>query len=153
MIAIKKHSYLLLELLIAVTLLSLFLVPVLSSPFSHIKRQKQEIISLSFHKEGERLLFLVEEKLRQGEISWKEISESQKEKVFLDIPSLSKIKPTIFLQRTMLNETEDGSLQGLTTVKVEFIYPTKKKNTYTASSTFFVCRKTLDMQLEPKDLS
>lgn len=151
MIAIKKHSYLLLELLIAVTLLSLFLVPVLSSPFSHLKRQKQEILSLSLYNEGERILFLVEEKLRQGEIPWKEISSSQKEKVFLDIESSSSIKPSIYLYKTTLNEGDDGSILGLTTAKVEFLE--KGKPLLKASSTFFICRKILQMQVEQKDLS
>ena len=153
MVAIKKHSYLLLELLIAMSLLSVFLVPVLSSPFSHLKRQRQEILSLSLHNEGEKLLFLVEEKLRQGEVSWKMITESQKEKVFLDLPSSCAIKPSIFLYKTTLNDGEDGSTLGLVTAKVEFFEKGGKKPLHKASSTFFICKKIVQIQIEQKDLS
>src|SRR5438105_3973108 len=79
---VKKHSYLLLELLVAFFLLSLFLAPMLSSPFAFVRKQMRDITSVYLKLEEEKLLASIEEDLRTGETSWDTLLKSQ-EKPFL----------------------------------------------------------------------
>ena len=85
-----KHSYLLLELIIAIALLSLFLVPMLGSPLLHVKKQKNELLSLLVQNKSESLLIELEEKLVTGAIPWQTLLESSRKKKLLE--SISPIK-------------------------------------------------------------
>jgi hypothetical protein len=78
-----KQEYLLLELLIAFFLLSLFLAPLLHSPFAYLRKQQKDISSLFLQIEEERLLAQIEEDLRNGTISWNSVLASEKEPVLL----------------------------------------------------------------------
>ena len=81
---VKKHTYLLLELLLAMFLLSLFLAPMLSSPFAYVRKQKQEISAIYFQLEEEKLLAHIEEHLRTGLISWNTLTSSEDSPVLLE---------------------------------------------------------------------
>lgn len=149
----KKHSYLLLELLIGIFLLTLFLTPMLQAPYSYVKRQKKEILSLRLGLEGDRLLIAAEEDLRKGQIPWDSLMESQKEKIFIEkfsFPlSLEKELPSIssrfFLSRGNIKKLENGTWIGTVLATVEFIVPSRPKEVlYKISSTFFVARKKWD---------
>jgi len=74
---VKKHSYLLLELLVAFFLLSLFLAPMLSSPLALVRKQAREITAVYLKLEEEKYLALIEEDLRSGKTSWDTVLKSQ----------------------------------------------------------------------------
>jgi hypothetical protein len=83
-----KKNYLLLELLIAFFLLSLFLAPLLHSPFAHLRKQQKEITAILLQIEEEKLLASIEENLRNGTISWNTLLETQTHPVLLQTISL-----------------------------------------------------------------
>ncbi len=78
-----KNSYLLLELMIAFFLLSLFLAPLLHSPFRYVKKQQREITDFLLQIEEEKLFASIEEKLRNGTIPWSTLLETEKHPVSL----------------------------------------------------------------------
>jgi len=155
----KKYTYLLLELLIAIALLSLFLGPMLKAPFGYIVRQKQEILSLRLHLEAEKLFIRLEESLRTGQISWDRIVESGKKKEIpekanlpvsfggLDFP---KMESSISLTGSTLKRLENGTWVGTVNAKVEFLSLEKtQKFLYCQNRVFFVAKKQLDLSLPP----
>ncbi len=154
----KKHSYLLLELLIAIALLSLFLAPMLRAPFSYLKRQKEEIISLYLRFEGEKLLIGLEEELRTGLIPWSKIVQSQKEKVFIKSSTdfffpdktFPKVESTLSLSRATLKKLESGTWIGTVQACLEFS-PLNNKNKIIQKTTtvFFISKKKLELPVNP----
>ncbi len=154
----KKHPYLLLELLIAIALLSLFLAPMLRAPFSYLKRQKEEIISLYLQFEGEKLFIGIEEDLRTGLISWAKIEQSQKEKVLVKSSPLvlfpdntfPKMKSSLFLSKAILRKLESGTWVGTVQVNLEFFSPSNQERVlHKASTVFFVSKKKLELPITP----
>lgn len=150
----KKHAYLLLELLIAISLLSLFLAPMLRAPFSYLKRQKEEIISLFLRLEGEKLFIEVEEELRTGQIPWSKIVESQKERIpikssthfFFPDETFPKVESAMFLSKATFEKLESGTWIGTVRVMLEFSSTSKqKKILHKMNSIFFVSKKKLDI--------
>lgn len=78
-----KNCYLLLELMIAFFLLSLFLAPLLHSPFRYLKKQQREITTFLLQIEEEKLFASIEENLRNGTIPWNTLLETEKHPIFL----------------------------------------------------------------------
>ena len=148
----KKQAYLLLEILVAIALVTLFVIPTVSFPMNHIKKQRKEILSLYLFLKAEELLNETEEKIRTGEISWDILSQSAQEKKFLleTLPPLildeeahfPNIKPLIFLKNTTIKK-ETRQEQGMTTVAVELRNATNGKKMHSMHSSFFITKKTL----------
>lgn len=145
----KKKTYLLLELLIAFFLLSLFLAPMLGSPLSYIRKQVQSMTSIYLELEAEKYLALIEEKVRTHKVSWHQIVESQKKTILLDtisfkVPSHKKTEDyeaRLFLYKTHLQTQEQssyGTIKGL--VRIYKLKPKKKKE-YEAHLNLFVVKK------------
>lgn len=154
---IKKHPYLLLELLIAIALLSLFLAPMLRAPFSYLKRQKEEIISLFLQLEGEKIFIEAEEDLRTGLISWAKIEKSQKEKILVkSIPhvffpdnTFPKMEASLFLSKATLRKLESGTWAGTVQVNLEFSpLSNKEKILHKVATVFFVSKKKLELPID-----
>lgn len=154
---IKKYSYLLLELLIAITLLSLFLAPMLQAPFSYMKKQKEEIISLFLRLQGEKLLIKVEEDLRTGQISWDTLIKSQREKIAVPYEgkvsfpdkTFPKIEAKIYLSKSYLKKLETGTWIGTVQATLEFFQKKTKRPIYKTNATFFVSKKILQIPVPP----
>lgn len=152
---IKKHPYLLLELLIAFTLLAIFLGPMLGAPLSHLKKMKAEILDLYLNIEGEKILFSVEERIRTGEIPWDVLFKNNGIKTFFASPensetltSLEKnhfppVKSKIYLSRKAFKKDKNGLLIGTVQITVEFYTSSKKKVLHRSRSLLFVSRKEL----------
>ena len=158
----KKQAYLLLELLIAIAILSLFLAPMLRAPFGYLKRQRSEVTSLYLGLEGEKLLVEVEEDFRTGQIPWSKIISSQKEKVFIKSFSkdffpdktFPKVEVSIFLSKASLKKLETGTWLGKVQVIIEFSCPSdKNKIIHKVKSVFFVSKKKLEGSINPPTLS
>lgn len=154
----KKHSYLLLELLIAIAILSLFIGPMLRAPFSYLKRQKEEIISLCLGSEGEKLLIGLEEELRTGQIPWSKIVQSQKERVFIKSSTdfffpdktFPKVESTLFLSKATLKKLESGTWIGTVQAYLEFTSLNNKNKILQKTTTvFFVSKKRLELPVNP----
>ncbi len=78
------HAYLLLELLIALTLVTTFLVPFLSLPFLTIKEELLSLQRMQLQHIGDRSFALVKEHIYKKEISWEQLT-SPRNKKFLAI--------------------------------------------------------------------
>ncbi len=125
----KKNTYLLLELLVAIALFILFIIPTISFPMTHLKKQRKEVTLLYLNLKAEEILDSIEEKFRTGEISWDTINQSigQKnfplevqKKITLDKDLPFVIEPHIFLNSTAIipEENSQNSL-GKTTISVQ----------------------------------
>jgi len=143
----KRHTYLLLELLLAFSLLSLFLTPLLNTPFSYLKKQRQEILSLRWQQEGEKGLINIEEQLRTGEIPWDSIVKAQKQPVPLSTYSFQKefkeYEVRLLLARSYLH-TEEDSQFGTVHTQVQIHDLSKKKTSlqYQLTGRLFALKKT-----------
>ncbi len=148
----KKNTFLLLELLVAIALFILFIIPTISFPMTHLKKQRKEVTLLHLHLKGEEILNSLEEKFRTGEISWETLEKSAKEKNFLlevqkkitldkDLPFL--IEPHIFLNGTVITPEEKSQNSfGKTTISVELksASPPYKK-LHSTHSKIFIAKK------------
>jgi hypothetical protein len=120
----------------------------LSSPFAYVRKQAQDIQLLYLQLEEEKLLALIEEKLRTGQIPWETLFESQEGPVFLEtrplkLPAGQKsFEAKLFLAQGSFQEKEDKTVFGSVKAVVK-IYekshqkPTKKP----VSVTLFVLKK------------
>ncbi len=140
----KRYSYILLELLIAISLLSLFLAPLLSSPFSYLRKQKKEIISIYLRLEAEKQLAFLEEKLRTQSISWKQILESQTKEVSLEVlpfklSTVSYEAELVLSHGSFQTKKEDvfASVKG--TVRI-YRKSLKREKQYQSTAHFFVLK-------------
>lgn len=142
----KRYSYLLLELLISISLLSLFLGPLLSSPFSYLRKQKKEIRSIYLHLEAEKQLVFLEEKLRTQSIPWKQILESQNKEIFLETLSIQlpfSDQPyeveLILSNSSFQTKKEETFARVKGTVKL-YKKSLKREKEYQSSALFFVLK-------------
>ncbi len=143
----KKHSYLLLELLVALFLLSLFLTPMLSSPFAYVKKQKHDIQSLYLQLEEEKLLIFMEEQLRTGQIPWDVIVKSETspqkvgEKTFTLPGDKKPYQARLFITQTRLQSKESETFGTCKTVVKIYQKPMKKPKKNPGTATIFVLKK------------
>jgi len=144
---------LLLELLIGIFLLTLFLTPMLQGPYTYLKKQKKEVLSLRLGLEADKMLIAVEEDLRKGLLAWETLVASQKEKILLENFSLKKtfesglptVSSRVFLSKGKLKKLQNGTWIGTVIATVEFATTSHPKEAvYTLSSVFFVARKKWD---------
>lgn len=146
----KKYSYLLLELLIGIFLLTIFLTPMLQGSYSYLKKQKKEILSLRLGLEADKMLIAIEEELRKGQVPWETLVASQKEKILIENFSIKKsfdsrlptISSRLFLSKGKLKKLQNGTTIGTVVATVEFTTSARQnKVIYTLSSLFFVTKK------------
>lgn len=141
-----KKEYLLLELLIAFFLLSLFLAPILHSPFAYLRKQQKDITSILLQIEEEKLLSSIEENLRNGSISWNTLLETEKHPVFLQTVSLRLAQDPIVYTAEM--SLIDGSFEideemsfGTVKAAVTITNPLdKKRKSKSVTVTLFVLK-------------
>jgi hypothetical protein len=158
----KKNHYILLELVLAFSLLALFVGPLLQAPFSHVRKQIQSIATLRLSLQAQTLLTEVEEKICKNEISWKKIEQSQKSPVLLDSKKIDPLTLTysntptyeakIWLSKAHLEKKEDQSSYGWVKATIVFsslVKPQEKPSRF--SSTFFITKrpKQLSIQTPP----
>jgi hypothetical protein len=156
----KKHSYLILELLIGLFLLGLFLSSFLQTPLTHMKKQLASLSSFYLDQVAKRQLIFLEEKLRTGQISFTELasSEHQKKMVYSEKIFFSPIDPTkkcyyeskLFLSKATFTKKPDGTVFGTVQLSVEFypISPKKPPCCHKASKVVFVSKKQLAIPLK-----
>lgn len=147
----KRSPYLLLEIAIALLLLSIFLNPALFSPFSLVKKQKEQLALFEVHFQIENALLEAEEKLRTAEIPWSVIEQAKKKPQPLPLTSSKTYsatlqKATIFTPKTL----PDRSLAMLT-IRISYLLPSKKN--IERSRLFFVERKKHPFPTPPPDVT
>ena len=159
---IKIHSYLLLELLIALALLALFLGPMLGPPLAHLRNQRKEILNLYLHLEGEKILFSIEEELRTGVISWETLMKNEGKKTLLKTldsfricadEAFPLVQPHIYLSRKAIKQDANGTWIGTVRVTVEFTLPSKQIVLPRKYASFFVSKKKLETTLPSTNLA
>ncbi len=156
----KTNTFLLLEILVAIALFTLFIIPTISFPMKHVQKELKEISRIQLSLKAEEILFSIEERLHTGELSWellvtglnekKQLLEVQKKIKLLEDKNQQWIEAHIFLKSTKISEENPQNAQGTTTFSVDFINPKTKKRLYSAHKTFFIAKKTLQSQF-PKE--
>lgn len=119
----KIHSYLLLELLIAIALLGACLGPLLNSSFTLLGKQKKDFFTLHLHLEAEKYLIELEEELRTGAIPWASIADASRKELSIKTISLTadpKIKAHLSLKTTSLKQTPEKNWIARVVLKVKF---------------------------------
>ncbi len=143
----KKSSYLLLELLLAFFILSLFLAPMLSSPFSYMRKQIKDMTSIYLQLEEEKLLFRIEEDLRTGKISWKSVISSEEGPTLLETRPVKvpgnkhQYEAKLFLIQGNFKEQEDIHFGTVKAAVKIFQVPHKKTQKKPATLSLFVLKK------------
>jgi len=144
---IKKHSYLLLELLLSFFLLTLFLAPMLSSPFAYVRRQMAEMATIYFQLEEEKLLASIEENLRTGKVSWDTLLTSEESPVLLETKTIKVpgdkhvYEAKLFILRGQF-KTQDEVCFGTVKAAVKIFQKNQKKTKKKpAFQTLFVLKK------------
>lgn len=144
---VKKQSYLLLELLIAFFLLTLFLAPMLNSPFAFVRKQSNEMSLIYLSLEEEKILASIEENLRTGKISWDILLSCEEAPILLEtrqikIPDDKKeYEAKLFLVRGSF-KTQDGVCFGTVKAAVKIFQKAQKKpKKKPAFLTLFVLKK------------
>lgn len=150
----KKHSYLLLELLIALSILMLCLQPLIQTPFTCLQKQRKDLLQLHLHKKGEELLQFVEENLRTQKIPWKLLVKSQEGPIDLDVPKdllkedfLSNIKVVVSLKGRGTGKDKENNPLGTFHTRVAFFE--KKTIIHKTASILFVCKKNNSLPINP----
>ena len=144
---VKKHSYLLLELLVAFFLLSLFLAPMLSSPFAYARKQVQDVTAVYLTLQEERLLALIEEDLRTGKISWDALLSSQEKPFFIRTEKFTlpkdkhEYEAKLFLVRGKFETKDDLSFGTVKAAVKIYQVPQKKPKKKLVSLSLFLLKK------------
>lgn len=84
----KKRSFILFEILIAITLLSFLLIPLLSNPFHFYKKEMKNLMALTCLQLENEALFEIKMLLLQNKIPWDQFAtKNQKEALICTLPS------------------------------------------------------------------
>ena len=151
----KLHSFLLLELMIALFLLTLCLIPLLRTSFFYTQRQKTDFRGLQLHKLGEEILLLTEAEIRSHTLSWEKLLQSQEEPIQLPLPAqlstplLPNIQIALFFSLQSLKEDKERNESGKLKLSVTFHKNKQKKVLHAASSTLFVYKNSAPLPLTP----
>lgn len=138
----KKTTYLLLELLLGLTLVTLCLAPLLRIPQQSYSKQKKELALLHFAFERENITCKLEELLRSNQISWSTLYESREKKIFLYEEKFPPFTYKIYLSKgNTFSSDVEGNLLGKITFSLHVYMPPKKKMIQQYHPTFFVMRK------------
>jgi hypothetical protein len=143
----KKHFYLLLELLVAFFLLSLFLAPMLSSPFAFVRKQVRDMTTVYLTLEEEKYLALIEEDLRSGKTSWDTVLKAQDKPFLLGTKDITlpgdthKYKAKLFLLQGKFETQGDLSFGTVKAAVKIYQTPQKKLKKKPASLTLFLLKK------------
>lgn len=152
----KKNSYLLLEFLLALAILSLTLGPLIQAPLSHLKRQIQETVSLCLACEARQILYTTQEKLYHNAIPWKQIELAEKSPVFIGsqevtFPGLpiSPCQAEVFLSKAHIEKKDDTTDYGWVEVLVSFTPIQGKREKY--ALTFFISKQPIEISVDPQE--
>lgn len=133
----RKPSYVLLEIMIAIALVSLCALPLALSPLQTLKKEIELLEKLECERIAEVSFAEIKEELLRNEIPWKELSTSKKEK------NINPLRPYTFSLRGIgyreikrqykifcPNEKEGakGKMYRHLLISLELFYPSNKKN-------------------------
>lgn len=163
----KKKAYLLLELILALSLLALFIGPLVQAPFSHIRKQLKGITAIQFSLAAETILASVEEKLLKNLIPWKKIEEAQTSAIHIETVSWptdvrdnpSSKSPSyearIYLSKAHIEQKDLTTDYGWVTATVIFVPSNRSSQEKETrfSSTFFLLKKPLHLSTNATDES
>ncbi len=140
----KKHSYLLLELLIGLTLVTLCLAPMLGSPQLANKKQKKELSRIYMQWEGEKILCSLEQKLRTGDIPWDTLLKSQDKKNLLYEEKSPTLRSRVYLSKGKQGDffqDKEGNWIGKVSFSICLYLPNESTALYQLTAVFFISKK------------
>lgn len=132
---LKKHPFILLELLIAMTLLSFTTLPFIHIPFNYLQNELKSLKKIELERIAELSIIETKALLYQNSIAWESLTKPHKpslpdreEEVTLHLPGIDeKFKKRIYFwqqrQKKMQGEEELFLINVLTT----FTSPKEKK--------------------------
>ena len=139
-------------MVLAFSMLALFIGPLLDAPFSHLRKQIQQISSIQLSLEAQKCLFSIQEKMLKDEIPWKKLEQAEKSPVFLEKKTITPFhlshsntplyEAEVYLSKAHLEKKEDLSSYGWVRATVIFspISSHTKEKKQKFSSVFFVSR-------------
>lgn len=145
----RSQAFLLLELLIAIVITSMVIVPLLESPFFMLSKQINQLVEMELERVTDSTLAEIRAELYANAIPWQEvilpriksIPRKKDLTIFLSEKIKKKVKQSIyvFTDRKSLKIKENGEELCLVTVLIKYQFKgVKKFNRY---AKFFVSRK------------
>lgn len=145
----ERRPYLLFELLIALSIVSLCIVPLVRTPFAAFKKEIESLEKIELQRIAELTFAEVKEQLYKNEIPWKIISEKN-----ADEPLKTKItvslgkninhdyEQSLFLWSKKIENGKNNEEYSLFNAKIVFsgLPPLKKTDSSTFSQRFFISK-------------
>ena len=125
----KKHPFLLLELLIALSLFSLCLFPLIRIPFDALSSEIKSAQKMALQRKASLIFADLEMDLFQEKIPWKafdldrkEKTKLEKETISLDLKGIGKkaFEKTVSIYSSRSYSGEDSQENRLVTIELEF---------------------------------
>jgi hypothetical protein len=148
-----KKSFLLLELMMALALISGCALPLIRGPLFFCKMHLSASQQLELFFLSEKALSEVKQSLYEHSISWKEIAAAQKEPLRLCKKSIyiKKIDSTFLEDREihscLIKTDREGNPWAKITVKISYYNPNKKKAIKTYTHILTTCEKEIPLKI------
>lgn len=133
---IQKKPFILLELLIAVSLVVSSALPLIYSPFAAMRTEANAIAMFELQRHAENGFAHIKQQLYCNDIPWKHLTYSKKEAPVLrqEIIQLDSLKQLSFIQKTRIytlasKKGTDGEAYRLIAVEITF-EPEQKKRAF-----------------------
>ncbi|MBI3237119.1 MAG: hypothetical protein HYZ48_05430 [Chlamydiales bacterium] len=125
----KKHPFLLLELLIALSLFSMCLFPLIKIPFESLSHEVKSCQRMALQRMADLCFAEIEMDLFQQKIPWEDLDCSYKERTELEKKTISlplkglgakKFEKTVSIFSSRRHTEEDGIENRLVCIRLEF---------------------------------
>jgi hypothetical protein len=152
----KKHSFLLLELMVALALVSTCAIPLVRTPFLYMRRQTLALEEIQLHLESEKALGFIKEKFYRNEIAWKDLDSGQKKPLVLsedslDLPNLgASYHRTCRIKSVQIKDGKNEEIWAKVILEINFTQPRSKKKEKKFFHTLALCQK--EIPLEPQEV-
>lgn len=146
----KKHLFLLLELMVALSLVACSALLLVRTPYLYIKKQSQALQSIELHLEAEKALGEIKEKFYTNTIEWKELEGLEKEPLILnqEMITLSSLSTsylkTCTLKSAKVQEGKNEELWAKVIVEVSFTLLRSKKPEINFIHSLSLCQKNIE---------
>lgn len=134
----KKRYFLLLEVLIALFILSLCMTPLIRGPIYFYKEEVQKLKDLEYARATQKALYKIRKNLFFNKIPWKDFSEKKKKQAFysslkqkIEIPDIYSEEVDIFYRiYTDLEKKNKEEIYRRIQVQLSIKEPFRYKKTY-----------------------
>jgi len=152
----KKQLFLLLELMVALSLVACCALPLIRTPYVYIMKQTKSLQTVQLHLEAEKTLGEIKEKFYTNEIDWKEIEGLEKKPLVLmqepvTLPGLATTySKTCSLKSAKIQEGKNEEIWAKVIIEVSYTLPKSKKPDLKLSHTLTLCQKEIPQETNPQ---